>query len=93
MTTIEGVSAALPSCRRAAAYNTVKACAHVPFAHTRVHGPNDSCGALARRVEDRLQQVPLLIGQITGYGMPRTVTTRLVQRIGTHPSQSRKAAA
>lgn len=44
MTTIEGVSAALPSCRRAAAYNTVKACAHVPFAHTRVHGPNDSCG-------------------------------------------------
>ena len=49
MTTIEGVSSALPSCRRATACNTVNACAQVPLRdqrrncdQTRVHGPNDS---------------------------------------------------
>jgi hypothetical protein len=35
--------------------------------------------ALAWRVEHRLQQAPLLIGQITWYGMLRTMTTRLVR--------------
>ena len=48
MTTIEGVSSALPSSWRAAACSTVRARAQVPLRdqrrncdQTRVHGPND----------------------------------------------------
>jgi hypothetical protein len=49
MTTIEGVSSTLPSSRRAAACNNVRARAQLPLRdqrrncdQTRVHGPNDA---------------------------------------------------